>query len=168
VLRGRQLFAGKKRGAFVGKTKRGKGTKWLVVADGAGVPLGVSLASASPAEVTLIEEALKTVRVPRVRGGAPKRKPKRLIADKAYDADWLRMVMANHGIDLICPHRAGRVRRPLQDGRKLRRYRKRWIVERTIGWLGNFRRLLIRWERHVHMFRAFMNVACLFITARQL
>ena len=45
---------------------------------------------------------------------------------------------------------------------------KRWIVERTIGWLGNFRRLLIRWERHVHMYRAFMNVACLLITARQL
>lgn len=140
----------------------------MVVADGAGVPLGVSLASASPAEITLVEEALKTVSVPRLHGGAPKRKLKRLIADKAYDADWLRRLLANRGTELICPHRRGRTRERLQDGRKLRRYKRRWIVERTIGWLGNFRRLLIRWERHLHMYRAFMNVACLLIAARQL
>lgn len=140
----------------------------MVVADGAGVPLGVSLASASPAEITLVEETLKTVSVPRLHGGAPKRKLKRLIADKAYDADWLRMVLRIQGTELICPHRRGRKAQPMQDGRSLRRYRRRWIVERTIGWLGNFRRLLIRWERHVHMYRAFMNVACLLITARQL
>jgi transposase len=168
MLHRRELFARKKRGECVGKTKRGKGTKWVVVADGAGVPLGVSLASASPAEVTLVEEALKTVRVPRLRGGAPRRKLKRLIADKAYDADWLRMLLANRGTELICPHRRGRKAAPMQDGRSLRRYRRRWIVERTIGWLGNFRRLLIRWERHLHMYRAFMNVACLLIAARQL
>jgi transposase len=140
----------------------------MVVADGAGVPLGVSLASASPAEVTLVEEALKKVSVPRLHGGAPRRKLRRLIADKAYDADWLRMLLANRGTDLICPHRRGRTREPLQDGRKLRRYKRRWIIERTIAWLGNFRRLLIRWERQIHMYQAFMNVACLLIAARQL
>lgn len=126
------------------------------------------MASASPAEVTLIEEALKKVSVPRIRGGAPRRKFKRLIADKAYDADWLRRVLRNHGTELICPHRRGRKAEPIQDGRSLRRYRRRWIVERTIGWLGNFRRLLIRWERHAFIYRAFMHVACLLITARQL
>lgn len=140
----------------------------MVLADGAGVPLGVSLASASPAEITLIEEALKTVSVPRIRGGAPRRKFKRLIADKAFDADWLRLVLRNHGTELICPHRRGRKAPAMQDGRSLRRYRRRWIIERTIAWLGNFRRLLIRWERHIHIYRAFMNVACLFIAARQL
>jgi len=91
-----------------------------------------------------------------------------LIADKAYDADWLRMILRLRGTELICPHRRGRKAQPMQDGRSLRRYHRRWIVERTIAWLGNFRRLLIRWERHVHMYRAFMNVACLLITARQL
>ncbi len=140
----------------------------MVVADGAGVPLGVSLASASPAEVTLAEATLETVSVPRKRGGAPRRKPKRLIADKAYDAHWLRILLWSRGIELICPHRRSRIRNRLQDGRKLRRYRRRWIIERTNAWLGNFRRLLIRHERHVEMYQAFIHVACLMITLNKL
>src|SRR5580658_4507422 len=64
-LRRRLFCSGKKRGACVGKTKRGKGTKWMVVGDGQGIPLGVHLNSASPNEVTLIEKALSTVAVPR-------------------------------------------------------------------------------------------------------
>lgn len=168
VFRRRELFARKKRGDAVGKTKRGKGTKWLVVADGAGLPLGVSLASATPAEVTLIARTLETVRVPRKRGGAPRRKPKRLIADKGYDADWLRILLWSRGIELICPHRRNRKRPALQDGRPLRRYRRRWKIERTIAWLGYYRRLLIRWERNLNMYSAFMHVACLMIAVRWL
>ena len=152
----------------MGKTKRGKGSKLLVVADSAGVPLGVHVAAASPAEITLVEETLATVKVPRKRGGAPRRKPERLIADKAYDADWLRLSLWSRGIELICPHRSRRKRRRLQDGRKLRRYKRRWIVERTIAWLHNFRRIVVRWERYPHMYLAFVHVACLLITARQL
>ena len=152
----------------MGKTKRGKGTKLMVVAERAGVPLGVHVASASPGEITLVEETLETVKVPRKHGGAPRRKPERLIADKAYDADWLRITLWSRGIELICPHRKGRKRPPLQDGRPLRRYRRRWIVERTIAWLQNFRRLVVRWERYSQMYLAFVHVACLFIAARQL
>lgn len=70
MLHRRELFAREKRGDAVGKTKRGKGTKWLVVADGQGIPLGVSIASASPAEITLVQQTLATVSVPRPRGGA--------------------------------------------------------------------------------------------------
>ena len=50
-----------------------------------------------------------------------------------------------------------------QDGRKLRRYRKRWKVERTFAWLGNFRRLVVRYERHIKMYQAFFHLACLMI-----
>ncbi len=57
------VCVGKKRGDAVGKTKRGKGTKLMVVADGQGIPVGISLHSASPAEVTLVEETLDTVQV---------------------------------------------------------------------------------------------------------
>jgi hypothetical protein len=63
-LSGRQLRSGEKRGAAVGKTKRGKGTKWMVVVDGRGLPLGVRLESASPGEATLAEATLAQVRVP--------------------------------------------------------------------------------------------------------
>lgn len=163
----RELFAREKGGDAVGKTKRGKGTKWLVAADGASIPLGVSLASATPAEVTLVQRTLETVSVPRLRGGAPRRKPKRLIADKGYDADRLRILLWSRGIELICPHRRGRQRPPLQDGRPLRRYQRRWKIERTIAWLGYYRRLLIRWERNLNMYRAFMHVACLMIAVRR-
>src|SRR5579859_411712 len=65
---GRQLCAGQKGGAAVGKTKRGKGTKWMVLVDGQGLPLGVRLESASPGEATLAEATLKEVRVPRAKG----------------------------------------------------------------------------------------------------
>jgi transposase len=128
----------------------------------------VSIASARPAEITLIEQALETVSVPRKRGGAPRRKMRRLIADRGYDADWLRLTLSSRGIELICPHRRGRKRPPLQDGRPLRRYRRRWTIERTIAWLGYYRRLLIRWERDRRMYQAFMHVACLMIAVRWL
>src|SRR6266478_4197756 len=51
VVSGRELCSREKRGCGVGKTKRGKGTKWMVVVDGRGLPLGEYLHSASPAEV---------------------------------------------------------------------------------------------------------------------
>jgi transposase len=108
------------------------------------------------------------VSVPRPHGGAPRRKPQRLIADKGYDADWLRIWLWSRGIELICPHRQGRQRPALQDGRPLRRYKRRWKIERTIAWLGYYRRLLIRWERNLNMYRAFMHVACLMIAVRWL
>src|ERR1039458_10331954 len=63
-LSGWQLRVGQKRGAAVGKTKRGKGTKWMVLVDGQGISLGAQLASASPAEVTLAEATIAAVRVP--------------------------------------------------------------------------------------------------------
>ena len=85
-LLGRQLRPGEKGGAAVGKTKRGKGTKWMVLVDGEGIPLGVRLESASPAEVKLAEATLDEVRVPRPKG-CPRQRPERVIADRGYDSD---------------------------------------------------------------------------------
>lgn len=163
---GWHVFPGKKRGACVGKTKRGKGTKLMVVADGKGVPLGVHLASAAPNEVTLIETTLEQVAVPRKGRGRPRKNPPRLIYDKAADSDPLRDRLAKRGIDLICPHRENRKKPKKQDGRKLRRYKRRWKIERSIAWIANFRRLVVRYERHITMFYAFVHVACLLIALR--
>jgi transposase len=140
----------------------------MVVVDGQGVPLGNLLESASPTEVKLVEPTLATIAVPRGGRGRPRKRPERLIYDKACDADPLRKRLARRGIDLICPHRKNRKRPPRQDGRKLRRYKRRWKVERTFAWLGNFRRLVVRWERDIKMYRAFFHVACLLITLRKL
>ena len=137
----------------------------MVVADGAGIPLGSRLFSASPAEVILAEETLSAVQVPRAGRGRPRTRPARLICDRAYDSQRFRERLAARGIELICPHRRGR-KVALQDGRPLRRYRRRWKMERTFAHLGNFRRLLIRYERHLSLYQGFFHLACLLLTLR--
>jgi transposase len=140
----------------------------MVVVDGGGVPLGVRLYSASPSEVRLAEETLATIRVGRRhRRGRPRQKPARVIADKGYDSDALRERLRRRGMVLIAPHRSNRHRTPPQDGRVLRRYKKRWIVERSIAWLGNFRRLVVRYDRSLTIYQAFVHIACLMIVLRR-
>jgi len=77
---------------------------------GGGLPLGVRLESASPGEVTLAEATLAEVKVPRPKG-RPRSKPKRVIADRAYDSDPLRERLAKKGIDLIVPYRQNNKKR---------------------------------------------------------
>ena len=129
--------------------------------------MGLHLASASPSEITLLEPTLDDTRVPprgrRHRGS----QPKRLIADRAYDSDAHRERLAKRGIELICPHRRNRRRPATQDGRPLRRYKRRWKIERTFAWFSNFRRLVVRYERLITIYRAFFHVACILIAIRQ-
>jgi transposase len=168
IVSGRQFRSGEKRGSKVGKTKRGKGTKWMVVVDGQGVPLGKQLYSASPHEARLAEETVTSIRVTRRRrGGRPRQKPQRVIGDRSYDSDPLRARLAARGIELIAPHRCNRSKPRTQDGRALRRYRRRWIVERTFAWLGNYRRLVVRYDRSITIYEAFFHIACFMIVLRR-
>jgi transposase len=91
----------------------------------------------------------------------------RIIADKAYDSDPLRLRLKRRGIELLCPDRRNR-RRKRQDRRKLRPYRRRWKVERTFAWLNHYRRLVVRWDRSLTIYSGFFHLACLMITLRQL
>lgn len=93
--------------------------------------------------------------------------PARLIGDKAYDSDPLDAQMREYGIEMIAPNRANR-KRVTQDRRVLRRYRRRWKVERVFAWMQNFRRLTTRWERHIENFLGFVQLACLKILFRHL
>jgi transposase len=138
----------------------------MVLVDGEGLPLGVRLESASPSEVNLAEATLAEVRVPRAKG-RPRQKPERVIADRGYDSDPLRQRLRRRGIDLIVPYRENNRHRRYEDGRKLRRYKRRWIVERTNAWLGQFRRLLVRHEHLLCTYRAFFYLACFWITLRR-
>lgn len=123
--------------------------------------MGAHLDAASPAEVSLLETTLKTIPV---RGA----RPERLVLDRGYDSNPLRARLAARGIEPIIPTRRKYGRNAThQDGRKLRRYRRRWIIERTIAWLGNFRRLLVRFERLVTMYAAFFHLACALLTLRR-
>jgi len=136
--------------------------------DGTGIPLGDYLHAASPSEVRLAEATLATIRVARRHhAGRPRQKPERIIADRGYDSDPLRKQLARRGIELIVPHRKNRRKLAMQDGRALRRYRRRWTVERTIAWLGNFPRLVVRYDRSLTIYRAFFHIACFMITLRR-
>jgi transposase len=137
VLWRRQLRPDEKGGAGVGKTKKGKGTKWMLLVDGVGTPLGTHLDSASPSEQKLLERTIAAVQVRRThRPGRPRSKPDRLILDRGYDSNALRAKLAKRGIDPIIRAQKNHPNATHQDGRKLRRYRRRWIVERTFAWLG--------------------------------
>jgi Transposase DDE domain len=138
-----------------------------VVVDGQGLPWGNLWDAAAPADVTLWEPTLDPIAVPRHGPGRPRQKPERVIDEKACASDPRRQRLAKRGIELSCPHRRHRVKAPWQDGRKRRRDRRRWKVERTFAWLGNFRRLLVRWEVNIMMSQAFFHVACLLMTLRQ-
>ncbi len=102
--RGKKHFWTEKRGLAVGKTKRGKGTKAVVLADGEGIPLGICITSATPNEVTLAEPTLAGVRIPRC-GRRPRMRAQRIIADRAYDSDPLLRRLRRRGIELIIPYR---------------------------------------------------------------
>ena len=143
----------------MGKTKRGKGSKIMAVADAAGLPVAVHVASASPHEVTLVEQTLE--------GSFVNEVPARIIGDKAYDSDGLdERLREDWGVKMIAPHRGGRKRPKTQDGRELRRYRKRWKVERLFAWLQNYRRLVVRYEYHAENFLAFVQLGCAIILLR--
>jgi transposase len=93
--------------------------------------------------------------------------PARLIGDQAYDSDALDARLATErGIQLIAPPRTNRRRPPTQDGRPLRRYRRRWRVERLLAWLQHFRRLVTRYEYHAATFLAFVPLGCIVILLR--
>jgi transposase len=92
--------------------------------------------------------------------------PRRLIGDRGYGSDQLDAHLAKRGIEFIAPHRSTR-RHITQDGRPLRRYRRRWKVERFFAWLQNFRRLVTRYERHAENFLAFVQLGCIIILSRQ-
>jgi len=54
--------------------------------------------------------------------------------------------LAKRGIEMIAPHRSNRTTPKTQDGRSLRRYKRRWKVERLNSWLLSHRRVAVRYE----------------------
>ena len=147
-------------GDGIGCTKAGKGVKIMVLVDARGLPVSVDTMSASPHESQLIQRLFDFMMTEDL--------PQRVIGDKAYDSDYLDEELAHDGIELIAPHR--RNRKPenvTQDGRTLRRYKRRWKVERTIAWLKNFRRLCIRWEKSTQLFSGFLHFSCAILLLKE-
>jgi transposase len=129
----------------------------MALADRTGLPIAITIASASPHETQLVEQTLKASFLPD--------NPDRIIGDAAYDSDPLDRLLAACNIELIAPHRGNRVN-ITQDGRPLRRYQRRWKIERLFAWLQNSRRLVTRYERRAANFAGFVHLACTLILLR--
>ncbi len=129
------------------------------MADRAGLPLAVHTGSAAPHEVARVEATLAACVVDE--------QPERLIGDKAYDSDPLDARLADDGIELIAPHRRNPTKPKTQDGRPLRRYKRRWKIERLMAWLQNFRRVIVRYAYYPENYPGFVQLGCIVILLRQ-
>jgi transposase len=127
----------------------------MAITDAGGTVLSIRLGSANPHEVTLVEKTLDDRFVKDV--------PERLIGDKAYDSDELDACLKEKGIEMIAPHKSNRKKNKTQDERKLRRYKRRWKIERFFAWVFNYRRCVVRYEHKEQNFRAVILFACIMI-----
>jgi transposase len=133
----------------------------MALADSSGLPLSVCVASASPHEITLVGSTLER--------SFFESKLQRLIGDRLCDSDPLDEQLRVIGIEISAPHRRKNCKKPkTQDGRKLRRYKRHWKVERLFAWLVNFGRLVIRYERRAQNYPWFVQLGCVLILLRHL
>lgn len=131
----------------------------MAFSDGSSIPLALHTESASPHEVTLVE--------PTLANSFLKKEPERLVGDRAYDSDPLDETLLERDIEMIAPHRKNRKKKKTQDGRKLRRYKRRWNIERLFAWLQNFRRLVVRYEYKDENFLGMAQLGCIVILLRK-
>lgn len=151
--------AAKGGGEEIGPTKRGKGVKIMAIVDRHGLPLAVSTHAANHHEVTLVQLSFDFYMI--------EAKPENLIGDKAYDSDKLDEELREQGIEMIAPHKCNRVKRATQDQRRLRRYERRWVVERFFAWMQWQRRLLTRFEYYAQNFLGFVQLASIAILLKR-
>jgi transposase len=130
----------------------------MAISDRHGLPIALYIASANINEGKLVERTLDHRFVRPIPG--------RLVGDKAYDSDGLDARCRRRRVRMISPHRKGRVKANTQDGRELRRYKRRWKIERVFAWMKNFRRLCNRWEYKSVNFLGFAKLAAMVILIR--
>jgi transposase len=116
--------------------------KIMAIVDRHGLPLSVSTHAANHHEVRLVQLCFDFYMI--------EAKPETLIGDRAYDSDPLDDDLRKDGIEMVAPHRSNRRKYATQDGRRLRRYARRWLVERFFAWIQWQRRILVRWEFYLH------------------
>lgn len=147
-------------GEGVGSTKAGRGVKIMIQVDARGLPVSVDTTSTSPHESKLVQRLFDFMLSAELSD--------RIIGDKAYDSDILDAELDASGVELIAPHRCNRKKEnKTQDGRALRRYKRRWTVERTIAWMQHYRRLCIHWEKSTRLFQGLLHLACTLLLLKE-
>jgi transposase len=130
------------------------------VADRQGLPLAALLTAANVHDCVAFEDLIDAI--PRIRRpwGAPRQRPAKLHADKAYDTRGCRRALHRRGI------RCRIARKGIESSERLGRHR--WVIERTLAWLNRFRRLAVRYERRADIHEAFLQLGCALICFKAL
>jgi transposase len=136
------------------------GSKHHLLTDATGLPLAITLTGGNRNDVTQLLPLLDGVKPIRGRRGRPRKRPRQVIADRGYDHDKYRREVWRRGVKPVI------ARRETEHGSGLGVYR--WVVERTFGWLHQFRRLRTRYERDPTMHEAFMHLGCAIVCWRRL
>lgn len=160
-LRGQCQYPGQKGGPATGPspTDRGRpGTKRHVVTDRRGIPLAVRLSGANRHDSALFEQVLEAIPPIRRPRGRPRTRPVKVPADKAYDMPRCRRFLHRLHITVRI------ARKGIESKQKLGRHR--WVVERTMAWLAQFRRLMVRYERRQDIHEAFTSLGCSLICVK--
>lgn len=140
----------------------------MLAVDGTGIPLTFLTEAANISEFKLALPTIDRISV-ETRPQHPKKRPDCLVADKGYDAKWLREELNKRHIRHKIPKRRkpGHTEQPVYNKRIESYYKTRWIIERTNAWLQNYRRITIRWDRYAESYEAFIELACILICLRR-
>ena len=131
-----------------------------MITEACGTPLAMILTAANAHDVTQLLPLIDAIPAVKGKPGRPRRRPQRAQADRAYDSEPHRRELRRRGIEAVL------AKRNTEHGSGLGVFR--WVVERTISWLHQFRRLRIRYERRPEIHEAFMSLACSLICWRLL
>ena len=136
------------------------GSKHHLIVDANGVPLACLLTGANEPDIIQLLPLVEAIPPLRGKRGRPRRRPNTLLADRGYDSQRHRQALRARGIRPII------AKRRTEHGSGLGS--QRWVIERTLSWLHQYRRLRIRYERHADIHQAFLSLACSLICLRQL
>ncbi len=141
----------------------------MVYVDGNGIPLTTIVESAQVSEVNLALKTIDDVSVEKIPLH-PKKRADMIVADKGYDAKWLRKELSKRGLKHKIPHRKkkGETEEPAYNQKMYNCYKYRFIVERTISWFGAYRRVITRWERNDYAYTGFVNISCMMMCLRRI
>jgi transposase len=138
--------------------RRKLGSKHHVLTDGGGIPIVAHTTAANQHDVTELLALVNDIPAIQGKAGAPRFRFDELYGDRAYDSDPHREALEEVGITPCIPYRGA------DHGSGLGVYR--WVVERTLSWLHQFRRLRIRYERRLDIHQGFLIIACILICYR--
>lgn len=131
------------------------GTKHHLLTDARGIPLAVTITGANVHDVTELIPLVQGIDPVAGKVGRPRSRPDKVQGDRAYHSEPHRKILRSLGIEPVL------AKRNIEHGSGLGIYR--WVVERTIAWLHQFRRLKLRFEKRADIHRAFVKMGCVLI-----